>query len=93
MRRDQLVGRLADLLGRVGQLEVVELGRLREPLEVLAVAEDRRAALGLVAADALEDAGAVVEPVAQNVDLGVFPSHELAVHPDPLGLFHVCLRS
>ena len=56
------------------------------------MAEDRRAAVGRVAADALEDAGPVVEPVAENVDLGVFPGDELTVHPDPLGLLHVCLR-
>ena len=70
---------------RVGQVEVVELGRLLEPLEVLAVAEDRRAALGLIAADALEDAGAVVQAVAEDVHLGVLPGDELAVLPDQLG--------
>ena len=57
------------------------------------MAEDRRAALGLVAADPLEDAGAVVEAVAENVDLGVVPGDELAVHPDPLGLLHGFLHS
>ena len=77
-----------DLLGRVGQRQVVELGRLLEPVEVVAVAEDRRAALGLVAADALEDAGAVVQPVAEHVDLRVLPGHELAVLPDQLSLLH-----
>ena len=76
------------LLGGVGKLEVVEPGRLLEPVEVLAVAEDRRAALGLVAADALEDAGPVVEPVAEHVDLGVLPAHELAVVPDQLSRLH-----
>ena len=78
-----------DLLGRVGQLQVVELGRLREPVEVVGVAEDRRAALGLVAADPLEDAGPVVQPVAEHVDLGVLPGDELAVLPNQLGLIHV----
>ena len=53
------------------------------------MAEDGRAALGLVGADALEDAGAVVEAVAENVDLGVVPGDELAIHPDALGLLHV----
>ncbi len=78
-----------DLLGRVGQLEVVELSRLGEPLEVVGVPEDRRAALGLVAAHALEDAGAVVQGVAEDVDFGVLPGHELAVMPDQLCLLHV----
>ena len=39
--------------------------------------------LGLVAADPLEDAGAVVQAVAEHVDLGVVPGDELPVHPDP----------
>ena len=85
---DQLVGRGPQLLGGVGKLEVVEPGRLLEPVEVLAVAEDGRPALGLVAADALEDAGPVVEPVAEHVDLGVLPAHELPVVPDQLGRLH-----
>ena len=55
---------------------------------MLAVAEDGRPAIGLVAADALEDAAAVVEAMGEYVDLGVLPGDELAVHPDPLGLLH-----
>ncbi|HEY6094971.1 MAG TPA: RNB domain-containing ribonuclease, partial [Gallionellaceae bacterium] len=43
------------------------------------VAEDRRPAVRLVAADPLEDAGAVVEAMAEDVDLGVVPGDELAV--------------
>ena len=78
-----------DLLDRVGQRQVVELGRLGEPVEVVGVAEDRRAALGLVAADALEDAGSVVQAVAEHVDLGLLPGDELAVVPNQLGLLHV----
>ncbi len=85
---DQLVRRLADLLGGVGKLEVVELGRLLQPGEVLAVAEDGRASLGLIAADALEDAGAVVQPVAEHVRLCVLPRHELAVLPDQFRRLH-----
>ena len=75
----------AQLLGRVGQSQVVELGRLGEPIEVVPVAEDRRAALGLVAADALEDAGAVVQAMGEHVHLGVLPGHELAVVPNQIG--------
>ena len=40
----------------------------------------------LVAADALEDAEAVVQRVRQDVDLGLVPGDELAVHPDLLDL-------
>ena len=43
---------------------------------------------GLVAADALEDAGAVVETVDADVNRRVRPVDELAVHPDLLGLLH-----
>ena len=53
------------------------------------VAEDRGAARGLVGADALEDAGAVVERVRQYVDLCVLPGDEFAVHPDEVRLVHV----
>src|SRR5215210_4440838 len=52
------------------------------------MAEDRRAALGLIGADALEDPGAVMEAVAQYVDVGVLPRDEIAIHPDPLRLLH-----
>src|SRR5262249_23526269 len=85
---DQLVRRLPQLLGRVRELEVVELGGLLEPGEVLAMAEDRRPALRLVAANALEDPGPVVEAVAEHVDLGVLPAYELAVVPDHLTCLH-----
>ena len=44
---------------------------------------------GLVGADALEDPGAVVQAVRADVDRRVRPVHELAVHPDLLGLVHV----
>ena len=56
---------------------------------MVGVAEDRRAALGLIAADPLEDAGAVVQPVAEHVGLGVLPAHELAVLPNQIDLIHV----
>jgi hypothetical protein len=50
--------------------------------------EDRRPGIGLVAANPLEHAGAVVEPVRTDMDLGVVPVDELAVHPDFLGGSH-----
>ena len=45
----------------------------------------------VVAADALEDAGAVVEAVRADVDARVVPVDELAVHPDLLGRPARCL--
>ena len=59
-----------------------------EPLQMLPEPEDGRAVRGLVAADALEDTRAVVEPVHADVDLRVGPVDELAVHPDRLCLAH-----
>ena len=85
---ERLVTGRPELVDRVRQSHVEQLGRRLQTLEVVAQAEDRRPALGRVAADALEDAGAVVEAVARDVDLGVRPVHELAVHPDLLGLLH-----
>ena len=85
---DKLVGRLAQLLGAVGELEVVELGRLPQPRQVLAVAEDGGTALGLITADPLEDAGAVMQAVAEDVGRRLVPGHELAVLPDQLSRLH-----
>ena len=61
---------------------------MREPLHVVGEAEDRRAALGVVRADALEDARAVVQPVRADVDGRVRPVDQLAVHPDLARLAH-----
>jgi hypothetical protein len=78
------VGGVAQLLERVWQLQVIERRRLAEALEVLPVPKDCGSPLGLVAADALEHPAAVVEAVAEHVDLGVLPGNEIAIHPDPL---------
>src|ERR1019366_8554842 len=49
------------------------------------------AEVGLVATDALEYPGAVVQAVRQDVDLGVLPGDEISVHPDEVGGLHgVC---
>ena len=88
VRAEQLVRRSPQLLDRVGELHVEKLRRVLEPDQMVAEAEDCRAARGVVAADALEDAGAVVEAVRADVHGGVRPVDELAVHPDLLGLAH-----
>ena len=72
----------AELLPPIRDLHVVELRGVLEPVQVVVVAEDRRADLGVVAADALEDARAVVQPVGQYVHRRVLPLDELPVHPD-----------
>ena len=89
--RDHLVRGLAQLLDAVRQLHEVDLAGALEAPQVVHQPEDGRAAIGRVGANALEDAGAVVHRVAQHVHLGVRPGHELAVHPDLLGLLHATL--
>ncbi len=93
VRGDQLVRRRADLLDRVREIHVQDPRRVLEADEVVGEAEHRRARGRVVAADALEHAGAVVEPVRGDVDLRVGPVDELAVHPDLLGLLHRVLSS
>src|SRR5262249_2053124 len=48
--------------------------------------KQRRAALGLVAAQPLEDAGSVVDDVGQDVHGRLLPWDQASVHPDRLGL-------
>ncbi len=86
---DHLVAGGAELVDGVGELHVEEARRVLQALHVVAEAEDGRALWRVVAADALEDARAVVQAVNADMDLGVGPVDELAVHPDLLGLLHL----
>jgi hypothetical protein len=52
-------------------------------VDVLGEAEHRRPLPGVVTADPFEDAGAVMERVAQHVDGRLLEIDELAVLPDP----------
>ena len=88
---DELERGLAQLLAVERDRHVVQLGRLEQAVDVVVVAEDRRADLGVVAAHALEDARAVVQAVREYVDLRVLPGDELPVHPDEVRLLHVVL--
>ena len=88
VRGDQLVRGGAQLGDRVRQIHEEHLRGVLQALQVIPQAEHRRALLGLVAADSLEDARPVVEPVDADVDLRVRPVDELAVHPDLVGLLH-----
>jgi hypothetical protein len=74
--------RLHHLLGREGDLHAQDLGAVEQALGVLLQAEDGRALGRVVGAHAFEGAAAVVQRVAQHVDLGVAPFDHLAVHPD-----------
>ncbi len=56
---------------------------------MLGVAKDRRPELAVVAADALKDAGAVVQTMRKDMDLGVLPGKELSVHPYEVACVHL----
>ena len=64
------------------------MGRAVEAIHVFPEPEDRRALQGLVTANPLEDAEAVVKGVGQKVDLRLLPFHKRAIHPDFFGLLH-----
>ena len=86
VRADDLLRGVLHGLGREGDVQVVELRAAVQALEVLVQVPDGGAAYGLVSPDAFEDAAAVVQRVAEHVDLRVAPVHQLAVHPDLLDL-------
>jgi len=89
VRREGLLGALAEIVDRIGALHHADVARIQEAAHVLAEPEHRGPAVGkLVGADAFEGAQAVVEGVGQDVDLGGVPVHELPVHPDRLELVH-----
>src|SRR5690606_12620721 len=67
-----------DLGHRLRDLELEDAGALDQALGVLGELED----LAAVGALALEHRAAVVERVAQNMDIRLAPRNELAVHPD-----------
>ena len=73
-RRDGVLGGLDDLLHRVGDVHPDDLRRVEQPHDVVGEAEHGRALRGLVGADPLEHAGAVVEGVREDVDARRSPS-------------------
>src|SRR6185295_9157172 len=85
---DQLEARLAQLLDAERELHVEQSCGVVQALQVIVQPEAGGALRGLVAADAFEHTRSVVQAVDADVDLGVGPVDELAVHPDLLGLLH-----
>src|SRR5262249_25217936 len=71
------------LLLAIGDSRPVRRGRGIEPLEVRPQPEYRRPVRRLVAANALEDAAAIVQSMGRNVQRGVLPPDRPPVHPDP----------
>src|SRR5262249_467684 len=82
-----------DLLRGERNLQAENLGGVEQPPSVLREAKDRRTAgLGLIAANPLEDADAIVKRMREHVNFGIAPVDEPSVHPDLLGFLHVSLR-
>ena len=80
-----LLRRVDDLLRAERDVDQVDLRRREQAVDVVGQPEDPRALRGLVRADALEDAAAVVQRVREDMDGGVSPVDQLSVHPDLLG--------
>ena len=74
---DELLG-LVEFGNRVGDFEIENLRGIAEALRMFGRLENA-AAIGALT---LEHAGAVMQAVAQYMELGVLPRHERAVHPD-----------
>ena len=73
---------LLELLAGIVELDAVDLARIHQPVNVLLEAEDRRPLRGLIATDALEQAGGVAHGVRGHVDGRALPRYELSVAPD-----------
>ena len=84
----ELVGAHYFALGGVGlffakgDVHAQDFGAVKEALGVLLQAEDGSAFVGFVGAQAFKSATAVVHGVGEDVDFGIAPIDELAVHPD-----------
>ena len=85
VRRDGVDARLRERLGGMLERDAIDLAGVVQALHVVVETEDRRSRGGLVEADPLEDARAVVDDVAHDVERGVFPRDEAAVAPDLRG--------
>ena len=83
---DQFQRAFRQVFLRVRDREPIHVGRLEHALQVRIEAEYRWAVHRVVAADAFEHAGAVVQSVGRHVDRGVRPRNDLAILPDELAL-------
>src|SRR5579864_3196718 len=86
---DRVHDGVADLRDGERQVHAIDLGGERQPVQVLRQPEDGGDALpgrrvhGVVAADALEDPGAIMQRMGQDMDRGLLEIDQLAVLPDP----------
>src|SRR5258708_26399305 len=86
-------GGFREVCHRVGPLQAINLAGIDHAFEVFAHAENCRAILGLVAADAFEYGGGIADDVGKHVNRGVFPSNQLAVMPYFFSRLHAHRRS
>src|SRR5690606_2831132 len=77
-----------DVFPRVGKRHLVDARGREQAPGVVAEAEDHRPVGGLVAADALEHRGAVVQRVGHDMGGRLGPGLDRPVVPDPLGVLH-----
>src|SRR6266849_7720884 len=89
----QLGSGAAEIVEGVGQLHAINFRGVDDTLHVLAQAEDGGALLGVVAANAFEDRGAVAHDVGEDVECGVIPVDPLSCVPDFFGLVDGHVRS
>jgi hypothetical protein len=66
----------------IGDFHAIDLGRIKKALQVAIEQPHRWPADRIIGADALEDAGAIMEGMAHHVNLGFVPGDELAIEPD-----------
>ena len=71
-----------DLRARKRNLHRANVGGIEKTPRVIRQAKNRRAARGRIGAHTLENAGAVMQPVRQDMDFGIAPFDEFAVEPD-----------
>lgn len=75
-----------------------DLASVHQSLDVVLEPENRRSLGGLVNPDALEDTGAIVHGMGEDMDLRIRPIDEFSIQPYLLCLVHcvhlgICLKS
>src|SRR5205823_4105192 len=88
VRRHRVEAGALELIDGERNLHPINLGAVEEAAGVIIEPENGRALVGgVVAADAFEETGAVVNGVGQHVNLRVREVNEPSVHPDLFDFF------
>ena len=89
---DEFDRRIAEVVPRERRIHAVDLCGIDQPLHMLREAKHGRSATRLIAANALENARAIIDDVRHHMDAGVVPINELAILPNlrrDLHRFHI----